>query len=143
MRGTRRRCPSRLRRSASPGSRPPSPRSTRASSSRASSRWRRCSSECRPAPRRPMGSNGRGSRAARAAPDEWPVRCRNRGLAVYAVRAKPPAYELNYPDGDGEPDFWFVLDAAIAQERIGTWLDLLEPVSEEETRAAAAELLRW
>jgi hypothetical protein len=36
-----------------------------------------------------------------------------------------------------------VLDAAIAQERIGEWLELLEPVSAEETRAAAAELLRW
>jgi predicted nucleotidyltransferase len=64
-------------------------------------------------------------------------------LVVYAVGAKPPAYELNYPDGDGEPDFWFVLDAAIAQERIGKWLELLQPVSAEETRAAAAELLRW
>jgi predicted nucleotidyltransferase len=64
-------------------------------------------------------------------------------LVVYRVGAKPPAYELNYPDGDGEPGFWFVLDAAIAQKRIPEWLELLEPVSAEETRAAAAELLRW
>jgi predicted nucleotidyltransferase len=81
--------------------------------------------------------------AARAALDELPVPFRKLELVVYAVGAKPPAYELNYPDGDGEPDFWFVLDAAIAQEHIAEWLELLEPVSAEETRAAAAELLRW
>jgi predicted nucleotidyltransferase len=81
--------------------------------------------------------------AARAALDELPVPFRKLELVVYRVGAKPPAYELNYPDGDGEPDFWFVLDAAIAQERIGEWLELLEPVSAVETRAAAAGLLRW
>jgi predicted nucleotidyltransferase len=81
--------------------------------------------------------------AARAALDELPVPFRKLELVVYSVGAKPPAYELNYPDGPGEPDFWFVLDAAIAQERIGEWLELLEPVSEDETRTAAEELLRW
>ncbi len=81
--------------------------------------------------------------AARAALDELPVPFRKLELVVYSVGAKPPAYELNYPDGPGEPDFWFVLDAAIAQERIGEWLELLEPVSEDEARTAAAELLRW
>jgi len=81
--------------------------------------------------------------AARAVLDELPVPFRKLELVVYTVGAKPPAYELNYPDGDGEPDFWFVLDAAIGQEHIAEWLDLLEPVSAEETRAAAAELLRW
>ena len=64
-------------------------------------------------------------------------------LVVYRVGAKPPAYELNYPDGEGEPGFWFVLDAALAQERIPEWLELLQPVSAEETRTAAEELLRW
>ena len=69
-------------------------------------------------------------------------------LVVYAAGAKPPAYELNYPDGDGEPAFWFVLDAAIAQERSRplrgrSWRELLEPVTEAETRSAAKELLRW
>jgi hypothetical protein len=65
-------------------------------------------------------------------------------LVVYAQGAKPPAYELNYPDGPGEPAFWFVLDAAIAQELAGSaWRALLQPVSESETRLAAEELLRW
>jgi predicted nucleotidyltransferase len=82
-------------------------------------------------------------KAARAALDELPVPFRELELVVYARGAKPPAYELNYPDGDGEPDFWFVLDAAIAQERVDKWLELLEPVTEDETRTAAAELLRW
>ena len=69
-------------------------------------------------------------------------------LVVYAAGAKPPAYELNYPDGDGQPAFWFVLDAAIAQERSSplrgrSWRELLEPVTEAETRSAAEELVRW
>jgi predicted nucleotidyltransferase len=69
-------------------------------------------------------------------------------LVVYAAGAKPPAYELNYPDGEGEPAFWFVLDAAIAQERSRPlrgrpWRELLEPVTEAETRSAAEELVRW
>jgi predicted nucleotidyltransferase len=69
-------------------------------------------------------------------------------LVVYVAGAKPPSYELNYPDGDSEPPHWFVLDAAIAQERATPftgqpWERLLEPVSAEETRRAAEELLRW
>ncbi len=69
-------------------------------------------------------------------------------LVVYVAGAKPPDHELNYPDGDGEPAFWFVLDAAIAQERAKPfagrrWRQLLQPVSASETRAAAEELLRW
>jgi predicted nucleotidyltransferase len=69
-------------------------------------------------------------------------------LVVYAAGARPPAYDLNYPDGDGEPGFWFVLDAAIAQERARPlrgrpWGELLGPVAEDETRRAAEEMLRW
>ena len=80
--------------------------------------------------------------------DALPVPFRKLELVVYATGAKPPAYELNYPDGDGEPEFWFVLDAAIAQERakpfVGRgWGELLGPVSPEETRRAAEELVRW
>ena len=64
-------------------------------------------------------------------------------LVVYARGARPPAYTLNYPDGPGEPDFWFVLDAAIAQEHADGWLELIQPVSKDETRRAAEELLAW
>ena len=76
--------------------------------------------------------------------DGLAVPVRKLELVVYATGARPPAYELNYPDGDGEPDFWFVLDAAIAQQRLGReWSELLRPVSEDETRQAAERLLRW
>ena len=80
--------------------------------------------------------------------DGLPAPVRKLELVVYAVGAKPPAYALNYPDGDGESPFWFVLDAAIAQERSQPlcgrpWRELLEPVTEAETRSAAKELLRW
>ena len=76
--------------------------------------------------------------------DELPVPFRKLELVVYARGARPPAYELNYPDGPGEREFWFVLDAAIGQERAGSsWLELLQPVTAEETRRAAEEMLRW
>jgi predicted nucleotidyltransferase len=80
--------------------------------------------------------------------DELPPPVRKLELVVYAAGARPPAYDLNYPDGDGEPGFWFVLDAAVAQERSRPlrgrpWRELLEPVTEAETRRAAEEMLRW
>ena len=80
--------------------------------------------------------------------DELPSPFRKLELVVYAPGVRPPAYDLNYPDGDGEPAFWFVLDAAIAQERAQPlrgrpWRELLEPVTEAETRRAAEEMLRW
>jgi predicted nucleotidyltransferase len=83
-----------------------------------------------------------------AALDELSVPFRKLELVLYAEGARPPAFELNYPDGDGEPAFWFVLDAAIAQEHAQAltgrpWGDLVEPVSEDETRRAAADMLRW
>jgi predicted nucleotidyltransferase len=79
-----------------------------------------------------------------AALDELPRPFHKLELVVYAAGAKPPAFELNYPDGPGEPEFWFVLDAALAQRFAGReWGELLQPVSEDETRRAAEELLRW
>ena len=80
--------------------------------------------------------------------DELPPPVRKLELVVYAAGARPPAFDLNYPDGDGEPGFWFVLDAAIAQERARLlrgrpWGELLEPVTEAETRRAAEEMARW
>jgi predicted nucleotidyltransferase len=76
--------------------------------------------------------------------DELPQRFRKLELVVYTAGAKPPAYELNYPDGPGEQEFWFVLDAALAQRFAAReWGELLQPVSEAETRRAAEELLRW
>ena len=80
--------------------------------------------------------------------DELPPPLRKLELVVYPAGARPPGYDLNYPDGDGEPGFWFVLDAAIGQERSHPlrgrpWRELLEPVTEAETRRAAEEMARW
>ncbi|MFL5921234.1 MAG: hypothetical protein ACJ76O_02745 [Gaiellaceae bacterium] len=80
--------------------------------------------------------------------DELASPVRKLELVVYAAGAKPPAYELNYPDGDSESPHWFVLDAAIAQELSQPfsgrqWRELLEPVTEAETRRAAEESLEW
>ncbi len=80
--------------------------------------------------------------------DELTVPVRKLELVVYAVGAKPPAYELNYPDGDEEPQHWFVLDAAIAQERAKPftgrpWRELLQLVSDDEIEQAAQESLEW
>jgi hypothetical protein len=80
--------------------------------------------------------------------DKLPPPVRKLELVVYAAGAKPPAYELNYPDGDREPAHWFVLDAAIAQERaqpfLGRpWREVLEAVSASEVRRAAQESLAW
>ena len=80
--------------------------------------------------------------------DEFTVPVRRLELVIYAAGAKPPAYELNYPDGEGEPPHWFVIDAAIAQKQAKPftgqpWGDLLEPVSDDEARQAAQESLDW
>jgi hypothetical protein len=80
--------------------------------------------------------------------DAVPSPARKLELVVYTAGAKPPQYELNYPEGAGEPAHWFVLDAAIAQERaqpfVGRpWRELLDAVSESEVRRAAQESLEW
>jgi predicted nucleotidyltransferase len=95
---------------------------------------------------RPLSRSER--RAVTEALDALPTPVRKLELVVYTVGARPPAWALNYPDGVDEPSFWFVLDAAIAQERSQPlrgrpWRELLEPVTEAETRSAAVELLRW
>ena len=94
----------------------------------------------------PLDAFGRA--AVRRGLDALPPPVRKLELVVYAAGAKPPAYELNYPDGDGEPAHWFVLDAAIAQERAQPfagrpWGELIEAVSESEVRQAAEESLAW
>jgi len=72
---------------------------------------------------------------------ELPVPARKLELVVYTVGAKPPHYELNFPDGDGEAPHWFVIDAAVAQAHAtpfagAEWGDLIAPVPEDEVRAA-------
>jgi predicted nucleotidyltransferase len=73
-------------------------------------------------------------------------------LVVYVDGTQPPDYELNVNDGearlDSEP-FWFVLDAALAQEHAvpllqgRAWSEFFEPVSPERTREAMQASLDW
>jgi predicted nucleotidyltransferase len=73
-------------------------------------------------------------------------------LVVYVEGAQPPDFELNVNEGeerlDAEP-FWFVLDAALAQEHAvpllhgRAWNEFFEPVSPERTREAMQASLDW
>jgi predicted nucleotidyltransferase len=80
---------------------------------------------------------------------ECPVR--DLELVLYVQGQEPPDFELNLNHGeetDAEP-FWFVLDAALAQEqavpllRGRPWTDVFGPTSEETIREAARESLAW
>jgi len=73
-------------------------------------------------------------------------------LVAYVAGSQPPNRELNYDHGHEHPDengFWFVLDAALAQEHalplLGRheWRDLFEPVGPEAVESAMRESLAW
>ena len=73
-------------------------------------------------------------------------------LVVYVAGARPPDYELNFSNGrerPNEPQFWFVLDAVVAEERSlplrngRAWTELFEPVSEDAVRTALRDSLAW
>ena len=72
-------------------------------------------------------------------------------LVLYVHGAQPPAVELNLNHGEetAAEAFWFVLDAARAQEHAvpllhdRPWRDVFEPVSDEQVREAARESLAW
>jgi predicted nucleotidyltransferase len=71
-------------------------------------------------------------------------------LVAYVHRRQPPDFDLNLEvDAEGareapdEADHWFVIDAGIAQERIPTWTDYFDRVSEERLREAVEESLAW
>ena len=73
-------------------------------------------------------------------------------LVVYAQGAQPPAFELNLNDGAERPNaepFWFVLDAALAQEHAvpllhgRAWSEFFEPVSAKSARDAMQASLDW
>jgi predicted nucleotidyltransferase len=73
-------------------------------------------------------------------------------LVVYADGSQPPDFELNVNEGeerlDAEP-FWFVLDAALAQEHAvpllhgHAWSEFFDPVSPGRTREAMQASLEW
>jgi len=81
---------------------------------------------------------------------ECPVR--DLQLVLYVEGTEPPDFELNVNQGEERPKedaFWFVLDAALAQERAVPlrnglpWAQLFQPVPEERIREAARESLAW
>ena len=71
-------------------------------------------------------------------------------LVLYVRGHQPPDFELNLEvDTDGvreapdEAPHWFVIDAAIAQDRSPGWSDYFEPISAERTRRAVEVSLAW
>jgi hypothetical protein len=71
-------------------------------------------------------------------------------LVVYARGQQPPGFDLNLEvDAGGAreapdaPDFWFVIDAAIAQERIARWSEYFDPIPEERVREALVQSIAW
>ena len=95
---------------------------------------------------RPLGAGEKEEIARLVA--ELPVPARKLELVVYAAGARPPHYELNYPDGDGESLHWFLVDAAVAQVHatpfVGAeWRDLFAPLPDKEVRQAVEAGLRW
>ena len=80
-----------------------------------------------------------------------PCPVRDLELVLYVGGAQPPRFELNLNHGqetDAEP-FWFVLDAALAQEhavpllRGRPWTDVFYRIEEEQIQAAVRESLEW
>ena len=97
---------------------------------------------------RPLAGEARRRAVERIASLELPGR--RLELVVYVLGRQPPDFDLNLEvDGDGvreapdEAEHWFVIDAAIAQERIPEWSRYFEPVSEERTRTAVEASLAW
>jgi streptomycin 3"-adenylyltransferase len=81
---------------------------------------------------------------------ETPVR--DLELVLYVEGRQPPDFELNLNGGVERPDaepFWFVLDAALAQEhavpvwRGRPWSELFAPIPPERIREAAEQSLAW
>jgi predicted nucleotidyltransferase len=71
-------------------------------------------------------------------------------LVVYVHGHQPPAFDLNLEvtsegarEAPDEAPHWFVIDAAVAQERSPAWLDYFERLPEERTRQAVEESLAW
>jgi predicted nucleotidyltransferase len=102
---------------------------------------------------RPLEAEARRRAIERIAELELPGR--RLELTVYVHGRQPPAFDLNLEvDAEGvreapdEHEHWFVIDAAIAQERAELfrgrpWGELLAPVSADEVRQAAQESLDW
>jgi hypothetical protein len=71
-------------------------------------------------------------------------------LVLYVEGEQPPDFDLNLEVDPGsarevpdEAGFWFVIDAAMAQERSPGWGERFEPISEERVREAVEQSLAW
>jgi predicted nucleotidyltransferase len=98
---------------------------------------------------RPL-STERANVLRRLAALETPVR--DLELVIYVEGSQPPAFELNLNGGVERPNeepFWFVLDAAVAQEHAvpvwggRRWDEFFAPIPPDRTREAMKESLRW
>ena len=81
-----------------------------------------------------------------------PIPARDLELVVYVQGHRPGDFDLNLSQGAERPDeepFWFVLDAALAQEHAvpvwgeRPWVDFFEPVGPEEVHRAMQASLDW
>lgn len=80
----------------------------------------------------------------------WPLPARKLELVVYVHGQQPPDFDLNLevgPDGPheepGAEPHWFVIDAALAQDRAPEWGEWFERIPSERIRAAVEESLAW
>ena len=83
---------------------------------------------------------------------ELEIPFRDLELVAYVAGSQPPELELNFDHGRERPDeqrFWFVLDAALAQEHAQpvldrhVWNELFAPVEPGRVDAAMRESLAW
>jgi predicted nucleotidyltransferase len=98
---------------------------------------------------RPLGAD-RNAFVERLAALARPVR--DLELVVYVQGRRPPEFELNLNEGQERPDeepFWFVIDAAVAEERAvpvwgrRPWSDFFAAIPPERIREAMEESLAW
>ena len=83
---------------------------------------------------------------------ELPCPVRDLELVLYVEGRQPPDFELNVNEGVERPEedaFWFVLDAAVAEEQaipllLGRpWSEFFTPISSDQLRAALLESIAW
>jgi hypothetical protein len=97
---------------------------------------------------RPLRGDARRRAIERIARLELPGR--RLELVVYVCGHQPPDFELNLEVEPGDvredpnaAEHWFVIDAAMAQERIPEWSQYFDLVAEARTRRAVEESLVW
>lgn len=97
---------------------------------------------------RPLAGDGR--RRAIERIGALPLPARKLELVVYVRGHQPPDFDLNLEVGrggsheaPGADPHWFVVDAALAQDRAPGWGEWFERIPPERVRAAVGESLEW